>query len=217
MIQSELLVSHWEMLGLSGSQRIFKRGLDLVVASILLILLWPLMLLLAGLIWAEDGGAVLFRQWRVGERGRLFRMMKFRTMRPDAEQMQAATLKRDKEGAIFHKQADDPRVTQIGRFLRRTSLDELPQLLNVLLGDMSLVGPRPELPWIVAQYDPWQYRRLSVPQGMTGLWQVTGRSRNPMYLFTELDIRYVTDYSLWLDLIILLKTPLVVFRGDGAY
>jgi lipopolysaccharide/colanic/teichoic acid biosynthesis glycosyltransferase len=118
---------------------------------------------------------------------------------------------------LIHKKADDPRITRLGRVLRRTSLDELPQFLNVLRGDMSLVGPRPEMPWLVAQYEPWQYVRLAVPQGITGLWQVNGRSSNPLHLSIGVDIEYIRNYSLWLDVMILLKTPLTVLRGTGAY
>jgi lipopolysaccharide/colanic/teichoic acid biosynthesis glycosyltransferase len=116
-----------------------------------------------------------------------------------------------------HKRPNDPRVTRIGRIIRRTSLDELPQLINVLKGDMSLVGPRPELPWLVAQYDYWQHKRFAVPQGITGWWQVNGRSDNLMHLNTQDDLYYIRNYSLWMDLYILLKTPWVVLRGKGAY
>ena len=117
----------------------------------------------------------------------------------------------------MYKRPDDPRVTRVGRVLRRTSLDELPQLFNVLLGEMSLVGPRPELPNLVEKYELWQRKRFAVPQGMTGWWQVNGRSDKPMHLHTEEDLYYVQNYSIWLDLQILVKTVWVVLRRKGAY
>jgi lipopolysaccharide/colanic/teichoic acid biosynthesis glycosyltransferase len=197
---------------LNGRQRLTKRFLDLSLALLLVALAAPMMAAVAWAIWREGKGPILFRQQRVGEGGRLFTMYKFRTMIPGAEQ-----LERGQGSVLIHKRPDDPRVTPLGRWLRRSSLDELPQLFNVVQGSMSLVGPRPELPWLVEQYEHWQYRRLAVPQGLTGLWQVNGRCHNPMHLSTELDIEYVEHYTLWLDLAILLKTPLVVVRGDGAY
>lgn len=120
-------------------------------------------------------------------------------------------------GEVIHKQKDDPRVTPLGRFLRRTSLDELPQLYNVLRGDMSLVGPRPEMPWLVDTYEPWQRKRFEVPQGITGWWQINGRSDRPMHLNTDEDLFYIRNYSLLLDLFILWKTVGVALRGRGAY
>jgi lipopolysaccharide/colanic/teichoic acid biosynthesis glycosyltransferase len=209
----------WENndIAISKQQRLIKRSLDIIVSLVLIGLTSPLMIITGCTIWLIDGGPVLFRQQRIGERGRVFTMVKFRTMISGAETMTIKGSLHQGNSISFYKTADDPRVTPLGKWLRRTSLDELPQLFNVLLGDMSLVGPRPELPWIVAQYEPWQYRRLAVPQGLTGLWQVTGRSRNPMYQFTHLDIQYIQDYSLWLDIAILLRTPLIVYKGDGAF
>jgi lipopolysaccharide/colanic/teichoic acid biosynthesis glycosyltransferase len=126
-------------------------------------------------------------------------------------------LRTTEDGTITFKRPDDPRITRVGRFIRRTSLDELPQLFNVLKGDMSLVGPRPELPWLVELYEPWQRKRFAVPQGMTGWWQVNGRSDKEMHRHTDEDLYYVQHYSLWLDLMILARTVFVVLRGRGAY
>jgi lipopolysaccharide/colanic/teichoic acid biosynthesis glycosyltransferase len=173
--------------------------------------------LTALLIKLDSPGPVFFRQQRVGENGRIFRMYKFRSMVVGAEKLQHKVNGEDENGNVIHKSEDDPRVTRVGRFLRRTSLDELPQLINVLKGEMSLVGPRPELPWLVGQYELWQRKRFAVPQGMTGWWQVNGRSDKPMHLYTEDDLYYIQNYSLWMDIYILLKTSWVVLRGKGAY
>jgi lipopolysaccharide/colanic/teichoic acid biosynthesis glycosyltransferase len=126
-------------------------------------------------------------------------------------------LRTDQDQPIAHKRPDDPRVTRVGRFIRRTSLDELPQLFNVLKGDMSLVGPRPEVPWLAAQYEDWQRKRFAVPPGMTGWWQISGRSDRPMQLHTDDDLYYIQNYSPLLDLLILWRTIGVVLRGRGAY
>jgi lipopolysaccharide/colanic/teichoic acid biosynthesis glycosyltransferase len=144
-------------------------------------------------------------------------MIKFRTMVVGAEKMQHLVEKRDTEGHLIFKTPDDPRVTRVGRLLRRTSLDELPQLFNVFMGEMSLVGPRPEMPELVEKYDLWQRKRFAVPQGMTGWWQINGRSDKPMHLHTEEDLYYVQHYSIWLDLQIIIMTLWAVLRGKGAY
>jgi len=202
---------------LTASQRVVKRAFDVVVSLILIIVLMPLMALIALLIKLESPGPILFRQERIGEHGQRFQMLKFRSMYIDADQRWREVAQRDERGRLIHKAKDDPRVTRIGRKLRRTSLDELPQLFNVLRGEMSLVGPRPELPYIAAEYEPWQWQRFRVPPGMTGWWQVNGRSEKPMHLHTEDDLYYIQNYSFWLDLRILLKTIIVVWRGHGAY
>lgn len=202
---------------LNDVQRLVKRMFDLLLASIMLILVMPLMVAIALMIKLDSRGPIIFRQQRVGENGRLFSMYKFRSMIVGAEKMQDEVIELTQDGKVLFKKADDPRVTRVGRFLRHTSLDELPQLFNVLKGDMSLVGPRPELPWLVGQYEPWQHKRLAVPQGMTGWWQINGRADKPLHLHTEDDLYYVQNYSLWMDIYILLKTPWVVVRGKGAY
>lgn len=202
---------------IDGFNRFGKRLMDIVLSSLALIVLAPVMLLLALLIKLEDGGPIFYRPLRVGENGKLFEMLKFRSMVVNAEKLQPKLNQVDSNGKVLHKHADDPRVTRVGRWIRRTSLDELPQLINVLWGEMSLVGPRPEQPWLVDRYEPWQRKRFAVPQGITGWWQVTGRSDNPMHLHTEQDIYYIQNYSWWLDIQILWRTIAVVLRGRGAY
>ncbi len=204
---------------ITGFQRLVKRSFDLVLSVALLLLLWPLMLLIAIAVKVTSpGGPIIFKQKRVGENGKFFMMYKFRTMVPNAEQMALEKLREDGgENFEWHKSPDDPRVTPLGRILRHTSLDELPQLLNVIKGDMSLVGPRPELPYIVARYEPWQYKRFSVPPGITGWWQVNGRSEHTMHLHTEDDLYYIQNYSPWLDLVILWRTIGAVIKGRGAF
>ncbi|MBK8433149.1 MAG: sugar transferase [Chloroflexi bacterium] len=202
---------------LNDVQRFMKRILDIAISTFLITLTSPIMLAVALAIKMDSEGEILFRQKRVGENGRIFGMYKFRSMVPNAEALQPQMNQLDEAGHLVFKFRDDPRITRVGRFIRRTSLDELPQFFNVLFGDMSLVGPRPELPWLVEKYEPWQMKRFAVPQGITGWWQVNGRSDKPMHLNTEEDIYYVQNYSLWMDIYILLKTPWVVLRGKGAY
>jgi exopolysaccharide biosynthesis polyprenyl glycosylphosphotransferase len=201
---------------ITGISWAIKRIFDLVVTLLLLLLTWPFLLLIALAIRLDSPGPIIFKQQRVGENGRFFRMYKFRTMFSDAE-ARGPQLGFDPKGRPTYKWSGDTRVTRTGHFLRRTSLDELPQFFNVLKGEMSLVGPRPEMQFIVELYEPWQRQRLAVPPGITGWWQVNGRSDLPMHLNTQYDLYYIRNYSLWLDLKILLKTIGVVLRGQGAY
>ena len=194
-----------------------KRVFDLFFGLFALTLALPLIALSALLVFLDDGRPIIFRQKRVGKNGRLFEMLKFRTMVKDAEQLQSQVEKRDLDGNLIHKVKDDPRVTRVGSLLRRFSLDELPQLFNVLAGTMSLVGPRPEMPFLVDNYESWQRKRFAVPPGMTGWWQVTGRSDKPMHLHTEDDLYYIQNYSIWLDLEIIIRTIWVVLIGKGSY
>jgi exopolysaccharide biosynthesis polyprenyl glycosylphosphotransferase len=202
---------------IEGVPRLIKRGFDLLVGGVLSLLVLPGMALIALLIRLDSRGPILFRQTRVGENGRLFGMFKFRTMFIGAAAEGPPEPQATTDSQLPHKRKDDPRVTRFGKLLRRYSLDELPQFLNVLLGDMSLVGPRPEMPWLVDQYQSWQRQRFAVPQGMTGWWQINGRSDKPMHLHTEDDLYYVYNYSIWLDLWILLRTPFSVISGQGAF
>lgn len=199
-------------------QRLVKRALDVVIACLALVLSSPLMLACAILIRLDSPGPILFKQQRVGEHSKLFWIWKFRTMTPDAEQQQDELVARTDEGQwTLLKRPHDPRVTRVGRHLRRWSLDELPQFWNVLRGDMSLVGPRPEMPALMELYEPGYRRRLCVPPGLTGWWQVTVRSDSTKKEQAESDLYYVQNYSLWLDLEILWKTVGAVIRGTGAY
>jgi len=202
---------------IEGPQRILKRAFDIVMGAALLLTAAPLMALIWVAIRLDSPGPALFSQKRAGENGRLFDMYKFRTMAEGAELQREPVPIASGQDEPIHKQKDDPRVTRAGRNLRRWSLDELPQLINVMKGDMSLVGPRPEVPWLVESYRPWQRKRFAVPQGITGWWQINGRSDKPMHLNTQDDLYYVYNYSLWLDILILLRTPLAVLRGKGAF
>ena len=202
---------------LSDPQRMIKRGFDLITCAVLFIPSVIVMGFISLAIKLEDNGTVLFRQVRVGENGRIFNMYKFRTMVPNAEQLRQIVEEVEGSRNIIHKRADDPRITKAGKFLRRSSLDEIPQIFNIIKGDMSLVGPRPELPYLVKLYKPSQRKRFAVPQGLTGWWQINGRSDKPMHLHTEDDIYYIQNYSLWFDIRILVKTVWVVLRGKGAY
>ena len=187
---------------------------DFTISLLFLIVISPFMLLIAFLI-KLDGGPVFFLQKRMGLYGRHFMCLKFRTMVVNAEKMQASLMDmNEQEGPVF-KIKNDPRVTKIGRFLRKTSLDEFPQFINVLKGDMAIVGPRPPIPSEVKQYKRWQNRRLSMKPGITCIWQVSGRNNIPFEQWMKLDMQYIDTWSLKLDLIILLKTVKVVFSGDG--
>jgi lipopolysaccharide/colanic/teichoic acid biosynthesis glycosyltransferase len=175
------------------------------------------MLAIALAIKLDSPGSVFYAQERVGKDGARFRMWKFRSMRKDADKLlEELRAKNEASGPLF-KMKHDPRVTAIGRFLRRSSLDELPQLFNVLLGEMSLVGPRPPVPSEVAQYEDWQHGRLRAVPGMTGLWQVSGRSDVPFHDMVRLDLHYIRNWSLWLDLEIILRTLPAVIGNRGAY
>ena len=194
-----------------------KRTFDLLLGSLALILTLPLMVLSGLVVYLEDGHPIIFRQTRVGKHGRLFQIYKFRTMVKNAEQLQSEVERQDPDGHQIHKIKNDPRVTRAGRILRRFSLDELPQLFNVSAGTMSLVGPRPELPSLVERYESWQHKRFAVAPGMTGWWQIHGRSDRPMHLHTQDDLYYIQHRSLWLDFQIILRTLWVVISGKGAY
>jgi exopolysaccharide biosynthesis polyprenyl glycosylphosphotransferase len=209
-----LHVDHAE---LDGGKQVVKGLFDKACAAAALLVLAPLFGAIALAITVTDRGPVFFRQTRIGKDGRTFTVYKFRTMVVDAEQRKAQLTSRNEAEGLLFKIRRDPRVTRPGTWLRRWSLDELPQLLNVLFGDMSLVGPRPALPEEAARYGDHMRRRLAVKPGITGLWQVSGRSDLPWEEAERLDLRYVENWSLALDLQILWKTGSAVFRGSGAY
>jgi len=204
-----------------------KRMLDIAGSAVFLIAFSPVFLFVSALVKLTSRGPVFFRQQRVGEDGRPFLMFKFRTMHVNADHMihqryvenfiQSSGTSESRTNVVF-KIVDDPRVTPLGHFLRRASLDEFPQFWNVLTGEMSLVGPRPPLPYEVARYKRWHRRRLmEAKPGITGLWQVTGRSRTTFDEMVRLDLRYAKNYSVWTDLKILLATPRAVISGKGAH
>ena len=197
--------------------RLIKRGVDIVAAVIGFTLGAPLLALIALAIRLDSPGRVIFHQTRVGTGGKLFEVYKFRSMREGAEAELEQLLDMNEAKGHLFKIRDDPRKTRIGRFLRRTSLDELPQLWNVLLGEMSLVGPRPPTPGEVANYQEWHKRRLDGRPGITGLWQVSGRSLLSFDETVLLDVYYIENWSLWLDFKILLRTAPAVLFGNGAY
>ena len=190
-----------------------KRVVDVVSSLSGLLILSPLFAVVAILVRREDGGAVFFRQGRVGVHGRPFEVVKFRSMVPDAEGLRADLAARNEVNGPAFKVTADPRVTRTGRWLRRSSIDELPQLWNVLRGEMSLVGPRPPLPQEVAAYDVWHRRRLSMKPGMTGLWQVRARREPEFDRWVSADLEYIDRWSLWLDLKILARTIPAALEG----
>ena len=212
-----LTLLHVDHPQLSGLRLVVKDLFDRCVAAAALLLLFPLLTLLGLTIWLSDRGPALFTQVRVGKDGRAFRIYKFRTMVVDAEQRKAELLATNETDGILFKLRDDPRVTSVGAHLRRWSVDELPQLINVFLGDMSLVGPRPALPDEAQKYAEHVHRRLVVKPGITGLWQVSGRSDLAWDESVRLDLRYVENWSFALDLQILWKTISVLVRRSGAY
>jgi exopolysaccharide biosynthesis polyprenyl glycosylphosphotransferase len=202
---------------LSGPGRAVKSAFDRSAAALGLLMIWPFLIAIAVRIFAQDRHNPFFCQTRVGLHGREFRMVKFRTMVPDAEARKAELALRNESDGVLFKIAEDPRITAFGGWLRRYSIDELPQLLNVVRGDMSLVGPRPPLPEEVRAYGTDMRRRLLVKPGMTGLWQISGRSTLSWARSEQLDIRYVDNWSLGSDLRILWRTVRAVTGGTGAY
>lgn len=196
-----------------------KRALDVTIVLMAIVIASPLLIVLPVLIRATSPGPALFRQTRIGAGGRRFVMLKFRTMQDGCSDHAHRAYIQDllggeaaQRGGLYKLDAD-PRITRVGRILRRFSLDELPQLINVLRGEMSLVGPRPALPWELRMFPPWAHRRLEVPPGLTGLWQVSGRNRLTMLEGLRLDVQYVTERSFWVDLRILVMTPLALLVG----
>ena len=200
---------------LTRRQRAFKRVCDVLLGSVFLVIAAPVLLSSAVIIRLDSPGPSFYRQRRVGEGGQEFLMFKLRTMVKDADRDEEYFIDGQGRSVQFKKQSNDPRITRVGKILRRWSLDELPQLINVIQGDMSLIGPRPELPPLLERYSTRQRKRFAVPQGMTGWWQVNGRPQD-VAVKVEYDLYYVRNYSAWLDLWILFKTIGAVLGHRGA-
>lgn len=194
----------------------FKRLFDVICSISAIILLSPILIITSILIKADSKGPVLFKQKRCGKDGKEFTMYKFRSMVVNAEDMLKDLLDKNEQTGPVFKIKEDPRVTRIGKFIRRTSIDELPQLFNILKGDMSIVGPRPPLPREVKQYDSYQRLRLSVKPGLTCYWQVMGRDSIGFDKWVELDIKYIMERSIWVDLSLIFKTFRVLFGDNNA-
>ena len=196
---------------------VIKRIIDIVASFTGLIVLSPLMLVVSILIKLESKGEVIFKQKRVGLNGREFDMYKFRSMVVNAEELKEKLAAQNEMSGPMFKMKDDPRVTKVGKFIRKTSLDELPQLWNVLKGDMSLVGPRPSLPKEVAQFEDWMHKRLEVKPGLTCYWQVSGRNNIDFEDWMKLDVKYVEEKNLWIDIELIVKTVGVLFGDKNAH
>jgi exopolysaccharide biosynthesis polyprenyl glycosylphosphotransferase len=212
-VQHQKLRAQW----LAYGPEALKRTFDIVASLIALLLLSPLFVIIATLVWIEDGGPIFFAQKRVGRFGREFKMYKIRSMCLNAEQLLKELLEQNQhaEGVTF-KLKSDPRVTRIGKWLRKFSFDELPQFFNVFIGDMSLVGPRPPVPREVAMYSPAHRRRLAIKPGITCIWQISGRSEIDFSGQVRLDVAYIEQQSFWKDVEILLRTVPAVLSGKGA-
>lgn len=193
-----------------------KRLFDIIFSLIALIFLCPILLLVAIIIKAESPGPVIFKQERIGANGKPFKMYKFRSMIADAEKFKDDLMKENQRNGPMFKIKNDPRVTKVGYFIRRTSIDELPQLVNVLKGEMSIVGPRPSLPKEVAQFEPWMLTRLNVKPGLTCYWQVQGRDNIEFEDWMKLDIEYIKDRCFWVDLKLVFKTFFVLLGDKNA-
>ncbi|MCD2502302.1 sugar transferase [Clostridium sp. NSJ-145] len=200
----------------SKNYKFLKRGIDVIASLCGLILLSPILLVTMVLIKLESKGPVIFSQERVGRYGKKFKMYKFRSMVVNAEELKKNLEAQNEMSGPMFKMKDDPRVTKVGRFIRKTSLDEIPQLVNILKGDMSLVGPRPSLPKEVEQFESWMNKRHEVKPGLTCYWQVSGRNNIDFEEWMKLDIKYVEERSLLIDIKLILKTVLVLFGDKNA-
>jgi lipopolysaccharide/colanic/teichoic acid biosynthesis glycosyltransferase len=216
MTQQLVLIPPREVKLFRVRYRVTKRMMDLVICGLALPLLLPLLGILAALVYFDDPGPVFFKQYRTGKGGKRFQMYKLRTMATNAEELKVKYAHLNELTWPDFKITDDPRVTRIGRILRKTSLDEIPQIINILKGDMSIVGPRPTS-FAANTYKLWQTERLEVLPGLTGLWQVSGRSDLDFDDRLKLDIQYIENQSLWLDIQILFRTVTVIFTQKGAY
>lgn len=196
---------------------ICKRTIDIIGAGLGLILLSPIIVVVACAVKFTSKGPVFFSQKRVGKNGELFEMYKFRSMVVNAEELKENLEEQNEMSGPMFKIKDDPRITKVGKFIRKTSIDELPQLWNILKGDMSLVGPRPSLPKEVEQFDNWMFKRLSVRPGLTCYWQVSGRNNIDFEDWMKLDVKYVEERNFWIDIKLIFKTVFVLFGDKNAH
>ncbi len=194
-----------------------KRAFDIVLSAIALIVLLPLLITVLIAIKVDSRGPAIFKQERMGYRGKIFNMYKFRTMVTNAEQLLKEVQQRNQASGHMFKIKDDPRITNLGRFLRKTSIDELPQLINVIKGEMSLVGPRPPLIREVENYDIWHHLRMSIKPGLTGIWQISGRNKLGFDEMIRLDLKYIRERNFWYDLKIIIKTMPVLLGDRNAF
>ncbi|NME83732.1 sugar transferase [Clostridium sp. SM-530-WT-3G] len=195
---------------------VIKRGIDIICSSIGLIVLSPILVIIAIIIKLDSSGPIIFKQERVGYKGRRFFMYKFRSMVVNAEELKEKLHEKNEMSGPMFKMKEDPRITKVGKFIRKTSIDELPQLVNVLKGEMSLVGPRPSLPKEVDKFEPWMLKRLEVKPGLTCYWQVQGRNDIGFEDWMRLDCKYVEDRCTWLDIQLIFKTFFVLFGDEHA-
>ena len=196
---------------------ISKRTIDIICSLFGLIILSPILIIVGLLIKTESKGPIIFSQKRIGLNGREFNMYKFRSMVINAEELKEKLMKQNEMSGPMFKMKDDPRITKVGKIIRKTSIDELPQLINVLKGDMSLVGPRPSLPNEVKDFKPWMLKRLDVKPGLTCYWQVEGRNSITFNEWMKLDVKYVDNHNIWIDIKLIFKTILLLFGDRNAY
>ena len=211
-IKDELIMNDSSRIG----YRFIKRTIDIIFSILGLVLLSPLLIIIAIIIKIDSKGPIFFAQERVGYKGNHFKMYKFRSMVLNAEELKEKLQEKNEMSGPMFKMKDDPRVTKIGKFIRKTSIDELPQLINVLLGQMSLVGPRPSLPKEVEKFETWMLERLNVKPGLTCYWQVSGRNDIDFEDWMKLDIKYVNERNLWIDIKLIFKTVFVLFGDKHA-
>lgn len=217
-VSLRMQLKRWLWRGVISGTYFVKRLIDVIASIILMVLLTPLFLVIMALIYKSSPGPVLYKQTRVGRWGKLFTMWKFRSMYLDADQrLKEIMAQNEMTGGVIFKMKNDPRIFPVGKFIRKASIDELPQLWNVLKGDMSLVGPRPALPSEVNQYSLQDRQRLEVIPGITCIWQVSGRSNIPFPQQVQLDVQYIQSQSIWMDISLLLKTIPAVLLSRGAY
>lgn len=220
LIMERLQIEEQEIIQIERKENILyevsKRVLDVIASFLGLVILSPILLIVAILIKLESKGPAIFAQSRIGLSGKEFKMYKFRSMVQNAEELKEKLAKQNEMSGPMFKIKNDPRVTKVGKFIRKTSIDELPQLLNILKGDMTLVGPRPSLPREVEKFESWMLKRLEVKPGLTCYWQVSGRNNIDFYEWMKLDLKYVNDMSFWIDIKLIFKTVAVLFGDKNA-